>query len=77
MSQTSTLTSNLHSPTMINCCPMYGSYSSNQYKIYTVKPVLRGHLWDQEKVALKDSWPLIKGSIYIKFSMTGQEKVNL
>jgi len=22
------------------------------YTVYTVKPVLRGHLWDKEKVAL-------------------------
>ena len=32
-----------------------------------VKPVLRGHLWNKEKWALKDKSPL-------KFSMTGQEK---
>ena len=37
-----------------------------------VKPVLRGHLWDKEKVALQDIRPLKKGSFHIKFSMTGQ-----
>ena len=40
--------------------------------IYTVKPVLRGHLWDKEKMALyKDRWSLKQGSIHMKFSMTG------
>ena len=43
--------------------------------IYTVKPVLRGHLWDKEKVALWNRWPLKRGSIHMKFSMTGQERV--
>jgi len=43
----------------------------------TVKPVLRGHLWDKEKVAFTDRWPLKRGSIHIKFSMTGQEKGDL
>jgi hypothetical protein len=26
-----------------------------------VKPVLRGHLWDKEKLALQDRWPLKRG----------------
>ena len=26
--------------------------------VTTVKPVLRGHVWDKEKVALYDRWPL-------------------
>ena len=43
----------------------------------TVKPVLRGHLWDKEKVALYDRWPLKWGSIHMKFSMRGQEKGDL
>ena len=43
----------------------------------TVKPVLRGHLWDKEKVVFKDRWSLKTGSIHIKFSMTGQEKGDL
>ena len=42
--------------------------------IYTVKPALRGHLQDKEKVALWDRWPLNRGSVHMKFSMTGQEK---
>ena len=25
--------------------------------IYTVQPVLRGHLWDKEKVVCFDRWP--------------------
>jgi hypothetical protein len=41
----------------------------------TVKPVLRGQLWDKEKVTLQDRWPLKRGSFHMKFSMTGQEKV--
>ena len=45
--------------------------------IYTVKPVLRGHPWDKEKVSFKDRWPLKRGSIHITFSMTGQEKCDL
>ena len=36
----------------------------------TIRPVLRGHFWDQEKVASQDRRPLKKGSIHIKFSMT-------
>jgi hypothetical protein len=38
---------------------------------YTVIPVLRGHAWDKEKVAFKDSRP------HMEFSMTGYEKVGL
>ena len=45
--------------------------------INTVKPVLRGHLWDKEIVASYDRWPLKRGSINMKFSMTGQEKDDL
>ena len=30
----------------------------------TAKPVFRGHLWDKEKVALQDRWPLKQGSIF-------------
>jgi hypothetical protein len=41
---------------------------------YAVKPVLRGHLWDKEKVVFQDSWPLKRGSIHMKYSMIGQEK---
>ena len=44
---------------------------------YTVKPVLRGHLWDKEKVALYDRWPLKRGSFHMKFSMTVQENGDL
>jgi len=29
-----------------------------------VKPVLRGYLWDKEKVALKDRWPLRRFNSY-------------
>ena len=42
-----------------------------------VKPVLWGHLWDKEKVAIQDKWPLKRGSIHMKFSMTGQLKGDL
>ena len=50
----------------------------NKYvMIITVKPVLRGHLWDKEKVALKDRWPLKRGSIHMIFSMIGQEQFHL
>ena len=43
----------------------------------TVKPVLRDHPWEKEKMALKDRWPLKRGSINMKFSMTRQEKGDL
>jgi hypothetical protein len=39
-----------------------------------IKSVLRGHLSDKEKVAFYDWWPLKRGSIHMRFSMTGQEK---
>ena len=45
--------------------------------IYTVKPVLRGHLWDKENMTLQVRWPLKRGSIHMKFSMTGQEKYDI
>jgi len=31
---------------------------------FTVKPVLRDHLRDKEKVVFYDRWPLKRGSIY-------------
>ena len=42
-----------------------------------VKPVLRGHILDKEKMALQDRWHLKRGSIHRKLSMTGQEKGDL
>jgi hypothetical protein len=45
--------------------------------IYTVKPVLRGHLSDKYKVNLQDRWLLKRGSIHMKCSMTGQAKGDL
>ena len=47
------------------------------WKSNIVKPVLRGHLWDKEKVALYDRWPLKRASIHMKCSMIGQEKGDL
>jgi len=44
---------------------------------HTVKPVLRGHILDKGKVALKDRWPLKRGWIHLKCSMPGQEKDDL
>jgi hypothetical protein len=44
------------------------------YIKYTVKPVLRGHLWVKEKWSFKTGDLLKKGSIHMKISMTGQEK---
>ena len=42
---------------------------SNVYLFgFTVKSVLRGHIWDKEKVALLDRWPL---------KDKGQEKCDL
>lgn len=32
----------------------------------TVAPVLSGHLWDNDKLAAKDRWPLIPGFKLIK-----------
>jgi hypothetical protein len=45
--------------------------------VHSVKPVLRGHTWDNEEVALQDRWPLKRGSIHMKCSMNGQEQDNL
>ena len=45
--------------------------------INTVKPVLRGHIKDKEKVTLQDRWPLKRGSIDMKFSMIVEEKGDL
>ena len=42
--------------------------SANPKAQYTVKPVLRGHLWSKEKVTSEDRWPLKRDSIYMKFS---------
>jgi hypothetical protein len=57
---------------------MYISISKFQYHFHTaifiVKPVLRGHLWDKETVALYERLPLKRGLIHMKCSMTGQEK---
>jgi hypothetical protein len=43
-------------------------------KPYKVKPVLRGYLLDKEKVDFEHRWSLKRGSIDMKFSMTGQKK---
>jgi hypothetical protein len=44
----------------------------------TVKPVLRGHLWEKEKNGIsRQRWPLNRGSIYIIFYMTGEEQCDL
>ena len=47
------------------------------HNLIVVRPVLRGHHCDKEIVALLDRWPLKRGSINIKCSMTGQEKGGL
>ena len=49
----------------------------NTSNIYTIKSVLKGHLWDKENMAIKDRWPLKPGSIHMKFPMTGQEEGDL
>jgi hypothetical protein len=41
--------------------------------IFSQTCIKRSH-WDKEKVALYDKWTLKRGSIHMKFSMTGQEK---
>jgi hypothetical protein len=45
--------------------------------IYTVKPVLRGQMWDKEKVTFYDRRPLKRGSIHMNFSMKGQENIDI
>ena len=45
--------------------------------VYTVKPVLRGHIWDTEKVAFEDRSSLKRGSINMNFFMTAHEKCDL
>ena len=37
----------------------------------------RGILWDKEKMVFLDKWPLKRGSIHMKCSITGQEKGDL
>jgi hypothetical protein len=36
--------------------------------MHTVKPVLRGHIWDKEKVALYDRWPQKRFKAYEIFN---------
>jgi len=48
-----------------------------EFILYIVKPALRGHLWDNEKVTLYGRGPLKRGSIHLKFSVIGQEKGDL
>ena len=43
------------------CSCLIYSYYCKKYS-YTVKPVLRGHLWDKEKLAIPHSW-LITGFV--------------
>jgi len=43
----------------------------------TVIPVLRSHLSDKEKVVFYDGRPQNRGSIHMKFSITGQENGDL
>ena len=40
----------------------------SEFTVATVKLVFEDHLWNKEK-----KWPLKRGSIHMKFSMTGQE----
>jgi hypothetical protein len=42
--------------------------------MYTVKPVLRGHLWDKKKWPYKTGDFLKNVPIHMKISMTEQEK---
>jgi hypothetical protein len=63
---------NIHS--QISHIKRYCKYIDNSN---TVKPVLSGHVWDKENVALNDMWPLKTGSIHMKFYMTGQEECDI
>jgi hypothetical protein len=57
---------------LVGC--IYGRFSISTKVVpvqCTVKPVLRGHHCD------KDRWPHKRGSIHMKFSMTGQEKCDI
>ena len=61
---------------LVNYCslrPVAGFFLSF-YFVNTVKPLLRGHLCDKEKVAFQDRRSLKRGSIHMKFSMMGHEK---
>ena len=49
--------------------------SKRYLSLITVKPVLRGHLWDKGKVVFSDRWHLKRGSIHMIFFMTGQDKI--
>lgn len=40
---------------------------------YTVKLVLKVHLWNKKKESLKDRRPLKRDLIHVKFTMTRQE----
>jgi hypothetical protein len=50
-------------------------YTKIILELHTIKPISRGHVWDNEKSVLSDRWSLKRGSIHIKFSMTGLAKV--
>jgi hypothetical protein len=50
---------------------------SKDYKISVVKSVLRSHLWEIKNGLLRRTGDLKKGSIHMKFSMTGQDKSGL
>ena len=56
---------------------VYTVQDSGSYTNVAVKPVLRGHFWDKEKMVFQNRWPLKRGSIHMKFFMIGQEKGDL
>jgi len=35
----------------VHYCDIDGLHKNNVYPMYTVKPVLRGHIWDKEKLS--------------------------
>ena len=49
-------------------------HCKKKLKIYSQTCIKRSPLGER-KMALYDRWPLIRGSIHMKFSMTGQEKM--
>jgi hypothetical protein len=47
------------------------------YLTVGVKPVFKGHLRDKEQIVFEDRGSLKRGSIHIKFCLTGHEKGDL
>ena len=50
----------------VKLCTICVDHISILYRC-TIRPVLRGHIWDDEKLVFFDMWPLKRGSIHMMF----------